>query len=194
MDPSYFPLRILHSAQGCWPGSLFTCFQIQGGKVNIKQTCALLMWLKDAIRSGGGVVPLRLVCLSLALMCRPVTSHSNLQSRPNPKAAASLELAPRLGLYVFFFCVCVGPLLRVVFMQVSLFFWNTSFDQSYLLANRKKIRDLFWFWGKRISPMVVGFLLLYPLQLLFWELSSYLLVSKSWSSNTSYSFFSDLAL
>lgn len=105
MDHSYFPLRILHSAQGCWPGSLFTCFQIQGGKVNIKQTCALLMWLKDAIRSGGGAVPLRLVCLSLALMCRPVTSHSNLQSRPNPKAAASLELAPRLGLCCFFLCV-----------------------------------------------------------------------------------------
>lgn len=33
--------------------ALFTRLQIQGGKVNIKQTCALLMWLKDAIGSGG---------------------------------------------------------------------------------------------------------------------------------------------
>lgn len=130
-DPSYFPLQILHSAQGCWPSSLFTCFQIQGGKVNIKQTCALLKWLKDAIRSGvgggwggvggGGFLPLRLVCLSLVLLCRPLTSHSNLQSHPNPNGAASLELAPLPGLGCF-----VLNHLSVWFsdMEVSLIIWN----------------------------------------------------------------------
>lgn len=46
----------------------------------------------------GGVVPLRLVCLSLVLLCRPLTNHSNLQSNPNPNGAASLELAPLPGL------------------------------------------------------------------------------------------------
>lgn len=65
--------------------------------MNIKQTWALLMWLKDAIRSRGGVVPLRLVCLSLVLLGRPLTSHSDLQSRPNPSGAAPLELAASPG-------------------------------------------------------------------------------------------------
>ena len=46
----------------------------------------------------GGVVPLRLICLSPALLCRPVTSHSDLQSRPNPNGAASSDLAPWPGI------------------------------------------------------------------------------------------------
>jgi len=50
---------------------------------------------------GGDVVPLRLVCLSLVLLCRPLTSHLSLQSCPNPNGAASLELAPLPGLGCF---------------------------------------------------------------------------------------------
>lgn len=85
--------------------SLFTCFQIQGGRGNIKQTWALLKWLEDAIRSRGCVVPLRFVCLSLLLVCRPLTipvskpsqsqrsfNHSNFQSHPNLSGAALTPL------------------------------------------------------------------------------------------------------
>lgn len=70
---------------------------------------------------GGAVVPLRLVCLSLVLLCRPLTSHSNLQSRPKPNSAASLELAPLPGLGCF---VLNHFSVRFSDVEVSLFFWN----------------------------------------------------------------------
>lgn len=57
----------------------------------------------------------------LVLLCRPLTSHSNLQSCPNRDGAASSELAPLPGLGCFVlnhFSVWFSD------MEVSLFFWN----------------------------------------------------------------------